>query len=233
MALDRKMLVRIGVGTAAAVVLCGSVVTCSNLLTRIEKNEQRIDQVEQMGIDQQETITKVAKTTEEVVKTTNKLTDKVLKIRDELLDSLAVTNGKLNKLDSLQRAQKPCLCNPTKGNTKPEKPAKPIQPAKPVKPVQTVQPMKPVVVVAPKDSVVVPSSGNTVVNSGAAQSQINGNTEVNFENGINNGTVIINNGGVINQTGIKQSQPQDSVTAVIVATQTVRKYVYRCGLKQR
>lgn len=231
MALDKKMLIRIGVGTAAAVVLCCSVVTCSN-------HSKRLDRVEQMGIENQEAIQNVIETTKEVVKTTDKLSDKVLEIRDELLDSLAVTNGKLNKLDSLQRAQKPCLCNQKKDNAKPEKPAKPVQPAKPVKsqpakpakPVQPAQPVKPVVVVAAPDSVAVPSNGTVVTNSGTAQSEISGNTEVHFENGgTNNGTVIINNGGVINQTNINQqnvAKEKDPWAPATFVKTSVREYVY-------
>lgn len=240
--LDEKMLVRIGEGVITAALICLCVATCQNQKEGVKTREMSIENRKEIQkVDQ-----KVDGNNEITTKKIDALRDAQSKIVNQItelndadaafFDSLAVTNGKLNKLDSVQRAQKPCLCNPTKGNTKPEKPAKPVQPAKPVKsqpakPVQPAQPVKPVVVAA-QDTVVVPSSGNMIVNSGAAQSQINGNTEVNFENGINNGTVIINNGGVINQTGIKQSQPQDSVTAVIVATQTVRKYVYRCGLRR-
>ena len=181
MALDKKMLIRIGVGTAAAVVLCCSVVTCSN-------HSKRLDRVEQMGIENQEAIQNVIET--------------------------------------------------TKDNAKPEKPAKPVQPAKPVKsqpakpakPVQPAQPVKPAVVVAAPDSVAVPSNGTVVTNSGTAQSEISGNTEVHFENGgTNNGTVIINNGGVINQTNINQqnvAKEKDPWAPATFVKTSVHEYVY-------
>lgn len=222
--LDKKMLAHIGAEVLLAVAVCLCVAKCESQKTRDESQEAIQNLSNKIDNNYAETNKKHDEEREMI----NNVMDKVLDVRNEGLDSLAAVRDKLRQLDSVQKAHKSCLCGPKKDNARPARPVK-AQPAKPVKTVAPATPAKSTVVVAAQDTVVVPSSGNMIVNSGAAQSQINGNTEVNFENGINNGTVIINNGGVINQTGANQQngvKEKDPWEPAVFLKTSVREYVY-------